>query len=481
MHEIHQGDCLDILPTLPDNSIDAVVTDPPYGLGVVKDIEGLLRDWLAGGDGGDHVGAAGFMGREWDRTVPPPVLWREVLRVMKPGAYALVFSGTRTQDLMGLSLRLAGFETVGAMCWVFGAGFPKGLSVGKALDKAAGMEREVVGTRKVYYPDTDKFSPNSKGRNGPSNRRCFGHGIEGILPNNERPITAPATPEAEQWDGYRTQLKPAHEIIHIVRKPLDGTTVENVQRWGCGAFNVDGSRIEVGAGDQKGNGHNYGGKKKGAIFGNTNGSVPDQTTGRYPADLLLTHAHDCEPGEACGESCPVRIMGEQSRVIDSSKRNPRGYCVSGSKDREPGTYGLKNQALPAYGDIGTAARYFWQCYPDPPAPFLYQGKATKKDRTCGGAVSNPHPTVKPRALIKYLINLVMPPSPDAILLDPFGGSGTAAVACAELGRRCVLIERDPEFAKVARDRLATVAPIPTVIATPPPPPPTDRPVQLRLF
>lgn len=361
INQVHQGDCLEVLKTIPDNSVDACVADPPYGLGEVKDFAGLLRDWLADGDGSNHVGKSGFMGSDWDATVPPPVMWKELFRVLKPGAYALIFSGTRTQDLMGLSLRLAGFESRGSLCWVNGSGFPKSLDVGK---------------------------------------------------------------QDEEWTGYKTQLKPAHEPILIVRKPLDGTTVENVRRWGTGAFNVDACRVE----------HNQSNGQK----------------GRYPSDFLLTHAYDCEPGGVCSDSCPIRLLGEQS-----------GECKSG------GSAGTRNfettmwQGLgkKTFGDdvppsSGTAARYFWQCYPDAETPFIYQGKATKRDRTCNGAVINHHPTVKPRELIKYLCKLIMPPSPNAVLIDPFGGSGTTALACEELGFNYILIEREVEYAYLINQRIA---------------------------
>ena len=177
-------------------------------------------------------------------------------------------------------------------------------------------------------------------------------------------------------------------------------------------------------------------------------------TGRYPANLVLQHAHDCDE-TGCGRSCPVKLMGEQSGECKSGENKPlakpktNGACF--------GKFATANvNHFPP--STGTAARYFTQIHPDPD-PFHYSGKATKKDRTCNGAVPNAHPTVKPRALIEHLIKLIMPPSPDAIVIDPFSGSGTTGVAAKELGRNAILIEREPEYIKLIRDRLdATESP-----------------------
>ena len=416
---VYQGDCLEVMRSMPDNSVDACVTDPPYGLGQVRDIAGLLTEWMAGRDGDDHVGGSGFMGRAWDKSVPGPRMWRELLRVLKPGAYALVFAGSRTSDLMGLSLRLAGFELVDSIFWCFGAGFPKGADVGKMLDKVAGVEREVVATiRKTPIGGGKDTNP--------------GYKRPGQTGKTTQDITALATEAACEWDGYRSQLKPAHEPILVCRKPLDGTIAQNALKWGTGAFNIDGCRVDYGSEsidfDLVKNGNIYGGK---GIYGKCETKeIPPlyKPAGRYPANLILQHAHDCD-GSVCGESCPVRLMGEQS----------------GGWDKTP---------TPSYSDTGTAARYFTQVSPD---PFFYMGKATKKDRTCDGTVTNTHPTVKPRALIKHLVTLIMPPSPDAVVIDPFGGSGTTAIAAKELGRNVILIEREPEYIEIIHARLNATA------------------------
>jgi DNA modification methylase len=195
--EIVNGDSLLVLQLLDENSVDAIVTDPPYGLA--------------------------FMGKKWDYDVPSEELWRQCFRVLKAGGHLLCFAGTRTQHRMAVRIEDAGFEIRDMIAWVYGSGFPKSLDVSKAIDKAAGAEREVVGeTRKGAQSE-------STGR--------YGAWGDGITP------TLPATPEAKQWEGWGTALKPALEPITVARKPLIGTVAENVLQHGTGAINVDGCRV----------------------------------------------------------------------------------------------------------------------------------------------------------------------------------------------------------------------------------------------
>ena len=194
---IYNGDCREILQTLPDDSIDAVVTDPPYGLA--------------------------FMGKRWDYSVPAVEIWQQCLRVLKPGGHLLAFAGTRTQHRMAVKIEDAGFEIRDMIAWVYGSGFPKSLDVSKAIDKAAGAEREVVGVA---------------GKSGAS-RSC----MAGDFAGGEYMTTSPATESAKQWQGWGTALKPALEPITVARKPLCGTVAENVLQYGTGGINVDGCRI----------------------------------------------------------------------------------------------------------------------------------------------------------------------------------------------------------------------------------------------
>ena len=220
------ADCFEALKDLADNSIDSVVSDPPYGLGKCSPAEVMqcLTAW-AKGETWKPKGA-GFMGKAWDAWVPPPELWREVLRVLKPGGHALIFAGSRTQDLMGMSLRLAGFEMRDVVQWIYATGFPKSHDVSKALDKMAGVEREVIRIEKRF--------------NSPSGLVA----VEGESIPIMRKITAPSTPQAKQWEGWGTALKPAYEPALLVRKPLSGTVAQNTLDHGCGGLNIDGCRVE---------------------------------------------------------------------------------------------------------------------------------------------------------------------------------------------------------------------------------------------
>jgi DNA modification methylase len=197
MTELIHGDCLEVLRAMPDCSVDAVVTDPPYGLS--------------------------FMGKKWDYDVPGVEVWAECFRVLKPGGHLLCFAGTRTQHRMAVRIEDAGFEIRDMIAWVYGSGFPKSLDVSKAIDKAAGAEREVVGNNPTFR----KMQENASNYN---------------LQRNEF-ITAPATEAAKQWQGWGTALKPALEPITVARKPLIGTVAENVLQHGTGAINVDGCRV----------------------------------------------------------------------------------------------------------------------------------------------------------------------------------------------------------------------------------------------
>src|SRR5699024_1968044 len=228
------GDCLSELKRLEDNSVDSVVTDPPYGLSKEPDISEVLSKWLAGEEY-DH-GHGGFMGKSWDSFVPHPDIWREVYRVLKPGGHALVFAGTRTQDLMTISLRLAGFEVRDVIEWLYFSGFPKSHNVSKAFDRRAGAEREVIGVN-PNNRDRSKHVYNSVGNVG-----------------SNATITAPATNLAQKWDGWGTSLKPSHEPIIVVRKPLIDadtgsklTVSDCVEKYGTGAINIDASRIGDGS------------------------------------------------------------------------------------------------------------------------------------------------------------------------------------------------------------------------------------------
>lgn len=359
--KILQGDCLEVLKTLEDNSVDSIVTDPPYELG--------------------------FMGKKWDSTgIAYNVdLWKECLRVLKPGGHMLAFGGTRTYHRMTCAIEDAGFEIRDCIQWLYGSGFPKSHDISKAIDKRAGAEREVVGT--YQHPD-------GKPRNIDNHKANKDARIAdqewGMKQSGFQPITAPATSEAKQWDGWGTCLKPANEPIVLARKPLSEKTIaENVMKWGTGGINIDGCRIPSGENELKSTVRGAGVHKTGneRLTGwnrdEYDGTYTPNEAGRFPANVILDE--------------------EAGRMLDEQQEG--------------------------------ASRFF------------YCAKASKKERGEG----NNHPTVKPVKLMEYLVKLITPP--DGIVLDPFLGSGTTLLVAEQLGRKSVGIELNPEYVKLAEERL----------------------------
>jgi len=394
-------DCLLGMRTcLADNSIDAVVTDPPYGLSKEPDMMEVMKHWM-NGDDYVHTGG-GFMGKSWDSFVPGPSIWKEVFRVLKPGGHLLAFFGSRTYDLGTLAIRLAGFEIRDQIMWVYGSGFPKSLDVSKAIDKAAGVEGEVVGTRK-----------SEGGRSGGNNEFS-----EVLNQSREINITAPATDEAKQWLGWGTALKPAHEPICVARKPLSSTVAENVLTHSTGALNIDGCRVSFGenekpfsypngAGGSDPN-HMWRGNKK----GNGSESVDGNPLGRWPANFV----HDGLNAE------------EWSRFF---------YCSKASKsDRDDGVLLAATSAAEMVDRDEDSAGM--------------NSPRAGAGRTSGAR--NDHPTVKPTALMQWLVRLVTPPG--GTVLDPFTGSGSTGKACMLEGFKFIGFEMDPHYCEIAEQRIA---------------------------
>ena len=404
-HQLHHGDCLEVLSTMPDNSVDSIVTDPPYGLS--------------------------FMGKKWDYDVPSEDIWRECLRVLKPGGHLLAFAGTRTQHRMAVRIEDAGFEIRDMIAWVYGSGFPKSLDVSKAIDKAAGAEREVLGSR-------------SGGAGKLMEDRPW-NSADGY--DKTVSITAPATDAAQQWQGWGTALKPALEPITVARKPLGEKTVAaNVLAHGTGGINVDGCRVEGGFRPLIKSTASL--PPKNALGGSLNGSMCAGTTslGRWPANLIHDGSDEVVglfPQSSSG--APADLSGYRSRLS--------GFGMCGGSGGK--------------GDTGSAARFF------------YCAKASKKDRDegCEGLEevkmdigddrpsggswerrgrgvttrSNHHPTVKPTDLMRYLCRLVTPP--DGIVLDPFMGSGSTGKAAMLEGFQFIGIERDADYLEIAKSRI----------------------------
>lgn len=281
---LYHGDSRDVLKTLPDNSIDSVVTDPPYALvSIVKRFGGKNAAPAKSGVSGVYARAsAGFMGQSWDtgEVAFAAEFWSEVYRVLKPGGHVVSFGGTRTYHRMTCAIEDAGFEIRDQLQWLYGTGFPKSHDVSKAIDRAAGAEREVIGSKlgQPGYAATE-----TTGRMMPGQEKG---GSAGYLD-----ITRPATAEAEQWEGWGTALKPANEPICLARKPLDGTVAENVLKWGTGAINIDGCRIELSNGDDPrlgGKGSWKTNKAASNVYegGYAGKEVTSSEKGRFPANIL---------------------------------------------------------------------------------------------------------------------------------------------------------------------------------------------------
>jgi len=459
---LFHGDCLDVLRTLPDASVDSVVTDPPYGLEFMgKDWDRFAPrdrknatvwdgrrtdegDWKQAaadrsgkGGGGpsyrsQHKGAKrctlcgrrAFSGSpcecpepEWvvehRQEAPSAMLafqawcleWsRECYRVLKPGGHMLAFGGTRTSHRLACAIEDAGFEIRDSIAWLYGSGFPKSLDVSKAIDRAAGVERPTY-SRPAFG---NTFSDD--------NGTTYGQAID----------DTPITPDAERWQGWGTAMKPAHEPVVVARKPLIGTVAQNILAHGTGALNVDGCRVE---GEPRTT-HADGNKRTrndGPTMREGFGVKFDATpaaAGRWPANVVLDEhqaaALDEQSGETVSPTGPVTQGGMS------------GYDPGENAGTRP-----RNGFGVGYADIGGASRFF------------YTAKAGSDERPTHGGTS--HPTVKPLALMRWLVRLVTPPG--GTCLEPFAGSGTTAEACLLERFHCIAIEREADYLPLILQRI----------------------------
>ncbi len=409
MIELLLGDCRERLKELPDCSVDSIVTDPPYELG--------------------------FMGKSWDASgVAYDVeLWRECLRVLKHGGHLLSFGGSRTYHRMACAIEDAGFQIRDQIMWVYGSGFPKSLNISKAIDKAAGAEREVLSS--VFRGEKAGTSAGIMGKSKPRTDIT----------------TASATAEAKEWDGWGTALKPAHEPIVLARKPLVGTVANNVLTYGVGGINIDGCR--VGTRTENESGWSQTGSKAGqnrAMSGANYERKPKDEIGlgRFPANFI----HD-------GSDEVLQLFPEAGG----------GFGKRGKLNGGATTWGFDGHGQTVgYGDSGSAARFF------------YCAKASKKDRNEGldefplvkggsmnGAETRPdrptnhpiranhHPTVKPTDLMRYLCRLITPPN--GTVLDPFTGSGSTGKAAVLEGFNFIGVEQSEEYIAIAKARIESVS------------------------
>jgi len=483
--DLRLGDCLEVLKTIPDNSIDAVITDPPYGLGFMN------KEW----DSPEKLRA--LTQRESDRSaerkaegksptdapfsksVPPGLaikgakegkwfqewceLWAiECLRILKPGGHILSFSAPRTYHRMATAFEDAGFEIRDQLMWVFGSGFPKSHNIGKAIQKQSG-DVKVIGT---------KQGAGTTGKSYISNNEEYVDGEKGVFKKEYDDIEI-----TNDWEGWGTALKPAHEPIVMARKPLSEKSIaENVLKHGTGGINIDGSRIKIGQGDKTSAGHRTCNIFETEKISGGNGS-PDYEThegGRFPANIIF----DEEAGQ---------LLDEQSGVSKSVKgRNDLGSSTYGGNSLLKSKTTMNNTDR-GFNDKGGASRFF------------YCPKAAKSDRNEGldefedkvkskilpnrkclicyewenkGAgngidyckcdepsyedltiktIKNHHPTVKPTDLMRYLINLITPPN--GTILDPFMGSGSTGKAAVRCGVNFIGIEKEQEYMDIASARI----------------------------
>jgi DNA modification methylase len=495
---LYLGDCMEVLSHIPDNSIDSVVTDPPAGISMMG------KNWDSDKGGRDNWIA-------WMTQVA-----EECLRVLKPGGHALVWALPRTSHWTATAWEDAGFELRDRISYVFGTGFPKSLDVSKAIDAQTMVDcphcngtgwvlptpedavnrwamqnhisfEEAVLVLQVACPHC-KGSGQTKGaerevvrrmppgsgplKTGHVNRSGGGMSI-GTERSPEIKITAPATPEAEYWDGWGTALKPAIEDWHVCRKPMIGTVAENVLTWGVGGLNIDGARVETGkpipahhgtngaAGRTFGERREYEPGSSGTVF---------QNKGRWPAHLILDGSEEVVGlfPSSKGQMAPVGPRNGDKTSVNTY-----------------GDYGPRQQFDPR-NDDGSAARFFPTCPLDDSGADLsrlyYGSKASSTDRNEGcenlevrakvwngqsdessqemGEVEarwttktrNFHPTVKSTDLMRWLCHLVTPPS--ALVLDPFMGSGSTGKAAVLEGYRFVGIEMDPDYMQIAEARIS---------------------------
>jgi DNA modification methylase len=414
---LYHGDNRQILPTLAENSVDAIVTDPPYELG--------------------------FMGKSWDASgvAFDPATWREALRVLKPGGHLIAFSGSRTYHRMAVAIEDAGFEIRDQIMWIYGSGFPKSHNVSKGIDKSIGFEGEVIGRGSSWNrPDSEE---------GDVARMNISPGEYDIKELSEA---------AKQWDGWGTALKPAHEPMVLARKPLIGTVAANVLTYGTGGLNIDGARV----GSETvvtTNGKGFAGSFEGGE--NDNGGATHQ--GRWPANVIHDGSdevvalfpdagnkwkrnygvEDYEGKQYAGGSFGGGGYNGVNTYADSGSAARFFYCAKASKrDRNEGLDGFEEKQTVGGGGLTADFREDGS---------LETASAGGKYGSIKAKQTNHHPTVKPTDLMRYLCRLITPPN--GTVLDPFMGSGSTGKAAMYEGFKFIGVEMTDEYLPIAKARI----------------------------
>ena len=441
-YKIYSGDMNDMESVIEQNSIDAIVTDPPYEIN--------------------------FMGRQWDASgiAFRPETWRHCWDVLKPGGYLLAFGGSRTFHRIACAIEDAGFEIRDTIMWLYGSGFPKSMNIGLAIDKKNGVESEVVGYSGGTMPDFRDVGRKQKAISG-SDKLTFGQ-----VENADRK-DAPIYKAQNEWNGWGTALKPAYEPIIIARKPCEGSCVDNVLKYGVGGINIDECRITL-EDSYKYKETNRHSRTTNVFtddecgFDNSENRVASASPkGRFPSNLILTY-DETNYDEVCGGFPNTTSTGGSGEASINYGQYCGGY-----------QQGYVCDTLGGYGDSGSASRYF------------YCAKASKRDRdegldafeekqcvgggggigdylndvnSCSGKYGsekaphkNTHPTVKPTALMSYLIRLVSPKG--ATILDPFMGSGSTGKSVMYENKdrnadyKFIGIELTDEYLPIAKARI----------------------------
>jgi DNA modification methylase len=399
-YEIITGDSAEKLKNIPSDSIDAVITDPPYGIE--------------------------FLGKAWDSNTGAVAIWAECLRILKPGGHLLAFSAARTYHHLATNIESVGFEIRDQLMWIYSSGFPKAQDMGKAID------------RRLTKQKTDIKAEYNGGKHGPKNVDL---GMQGVrCPVCHRDSNArydcdlgqacgmvykAQTPEAQKWTGWKTALKPGHEPIVMARKRFRGSTIDNIQQHGVGALNIDATRIMY---EDQADLNTY--------INNIAGPL-ERSTAQAGEGIGM---HEGKTGFKVQKGKVKRPQaGKRTASFSFGNKEPQSGG-DGSPEFEANPMGRYPSNV--MGDIPDYQKYF------------YCPKVTRRERHCGfdnKTVGNNHPTVKPVALMRYLIELVTPPR--SHIIDPFAGSGTTGMAATELGHRFTGIEQDPAYVEIANKRI----------------------------